>query len=75
MMTGAQLAAKESDGTKRLSPEEYSMGMDVEHPQYGIGTVNMLSGEGKKRTATVDFPEYGEKQFRVAFSNLRSVVS
>ncbi len=73
MMTGAQLAAKESDGTKRLSPEEYSIGLDVEHLQYGVGTVVTMSGDGKKRTATIDFPEYGEKQFRVAFSNLRSV--
>lgn len=75
MMTGAQLAAKESDGTKRLAPEDYSIGLDVEHVQYGVGTVITLSGNGKKRTATVDFPEYGEKQFRVAFSNLRSVAT
>jgi DNA helicase-2/ATP-dependent DNA helicase PcrA len=75
MMTGAQLEAKQSDGTKRLDPDEYSIGLDVEHVQYGVGTVVMLSGAGKKRTATVDFPDYGEKQFRVAFSNLRSVVS
>ena len=75
MMTGAQLAAKEKDGTKRLQPEEYSVGLDVEHAQYGVGTVMTISGMGKKCTATVDFPEYGQKQFRVAFSNLRSVVS
>lgn len=75
MMTGAQLAAKESDGTRRLEPEEYSIGMEVEHLQYGVGTVVTMSGDGKKRTATVDFPDYGQKQFRVAFSNLRSVLS
>lgn len=75
MMTGAQLAEKESDGTQRLEPDQYHIGLEVEHVQYGVGTVVTMSGTGKKRTATVDFQEYGEKQFRVAFSNLRSVVS
>ena len=75
MATGAQLAQKESDGTQRLEPEAYRIGLEVEHVQYGIGTVVTISGMGKKRTATVDFQEYGQKQFRVAFSNLRSVVS
>ena len=75
MTTGAQLAAQESEGTERLEPEEYCVGLEVEHVQYGVGTVVTMSGTGKKRTATVDFQEYGEKQFRVAFSNLRSVVT
>ena len=75
MTTGAQLAAQESEGTERLEPEEYRVGLEVEHVQYGVGTVVTMSGTGKKRTATVDFQEYGEKQFRVAFSNLRSVVT
>ena len=74
MTTGAQLAEKESDGTERLDPEQYRIGLEVEHVQYGVGTVVTMSGTGKKRTATVDFQEYGQKQFRVAFSNLRSVI-
>jgi len=74
MMTGAQLAAKEFDGNDRLAPEEYSIGLEVEHVQYGVGTVVTMSGTGKKRTAAIEFPEYGQKQFRVAYSNLRSVV-
>ena len=73
MATGAQLAEKQSDGTERLDPEQYRIGLEVEHVQYGVGTVITLSGTGKKRTATVDFQSYGQKQFRVAFSNLRSV--
>jgi hypothetical protein len=30
-----------------------------------------LSGDGKKRIATIDFPEIGCKRIRLAFSNLR----
>jgi DNA helicase-2/ATP-dependent DNA helicase PcrA len=75
MMTGAQLAAQEFDGTERLEPEQYSIGLEVEHAQYGVGTVITMSGTGKKRTATVEFQDYGRKQFRVAYSNLRSVVT
>jgi DNA helicase-2/ATP-dependent DNA helicase PcrA len=44
--------------------------MDVEHAEYGVGTVMTLSGEGQKRTATVDFKHIGKKRFRLAFSKL-----
>ncbi len=75
MMTGAQLAKKHASMTSesRLDPDAFEVGLDVEHMDYGVGVVTFLAGAGKKKTATIDFPQHGEKQFRVAFTNLRKV--
>lgn len=74
IMTGAQLAEElQANAQPRLEPDSYSIGMDVEHTQYGVGQVVTLTGKGTKRTATVEFPSYGKKSFRVAFCNMRSV--
>jgi DNA helicase-2/ATP-dependent DNA helicase PcrA len=75
IVTAAQLAEEQASLTSniRLHPERYEIGMDVEHPEYGIGTITGLSGEGQKRTATIDFPKLGKKRFRLAFCNLRMV--
>jgi len=75
MMTGAQLAQKHASmsSESRLDPDSFEVGLDVEHMDYGVGVVTFLEGAGKKKTATIDFPTHGEKQFRVAFTNLRKV--
>lgn len=75
MMTGAQLAAQESaqHAQGKVDPELVHVGLDVEHLDYGVGTVTKLAGMGKKRMATIDFPGHGERQFRIAFSDLRHV--
>ena len=75
IVTAAQLAAKQEAMTShvRLHPESYKMGMDVEHHEYGIGSVIDLTGEGQKRTATIEFAKLGKKRFRLAFCNLRAV--
>ncbi len=39
-----------------ISPDLFTQGMKVEHPQYGIGEIVALSGAGPARQATVDFP-------------------
>ena len=75
MMTGAQLAQQQAAFTgEKLQPENFYMGMEVAHAEYGTGTVTSLSGDGKKRIATIDFPDLGEKRIRLAFSNLRAVL-
>ena len=73
LMTGAQLADKQSAMTaeEKMEPEQFNIGVDVEHMEYGVGTVTDVAGVGMKRTAKISFPKFGEKQFRVAFSNLR----
>ena len=75
MMTGAQLAQKHASmgSESRIDPDSFEVGLDVEHMDYGVGVVTFLEGAGKKKTATIDFPTHGEKQFRVAFTNLRKV--
>ncbi len=75
MMTGAQLAQKHASmsSESRIDPDSFEVGLDVEHMDYGVGVVTFLEGAGKKKTATIDFPTHGEKQFRVAFANLRNV--
>ncbi len=74
LMTAAQLQKEhEATASIRLHPSSFHVGMEVEHVDYGIGTVVHLSGEGPKRTATVDFHDLGKKRFRLAFANLRAV--
>lgn len=75
LITAAQLAAEQEAMPvhTRLHPESYKIGMDVEHPEYGIGTIVTMTGEGQKRTATIEFAKLGKKRFRLAFCNLRAV--
>ncbi len=75
IVTAAQLAAEQAALTSniRLHPERYEIGMDIEHPEYGVGRITDLSGEGQKRTATIEFEKLGKKRFRLAFCNLRMV--
>ncbi len=74
LMTGAQLAQQhEAAALTRLHPNTFRVEMEVEHPDYGVGTIISLTGEGQKRTATIDFPKLGKKRFRLAFCTLRLV--
>ena len=74
MMTAAQLAERHATLTgEKLEPDEFCLGMEVAHAEYGVGTVTSLTGDGKKRIATIDFSKLGEKRIRLAFSNLRAV--
>ena len=74
LVTAAEMLAREQDEVQtRLHPSKYTVGMRVEHSEYGIGEIESLSGQGKKRRATVDFPNFGKKSFVVAFCNLRLV--
>jgi DNA helicase-2/ATP-dependent DNA helicase PcrA len=49
----------------------FQQGMTVTHPEYGPGKIVALSGSGKNRRATVQFPSAGEKKIILAHSNLR----
>lgn len=72
----ALVSAEESDvdfevPPVRVSPNLFRQGMVVSHPQYGSGEIIALSGEGRTRTATVNFfGTAGEKKFRLAHSPL-----
>ncbi len=74
LVTAAQLAEEQGNETfVRLHPSRFSIGMVVEHPEYGLGEIVDLSGDGQKRTATIEFEKLGRKRFRLAFCNLRLV--
>ena len=74
IMTGADFEKKQQEQVAtRPHPSMYRVGMSVEHEEYGVGTVEKLSGKNLKRTATVDFENKGLKKFRLAFCNLKIV--
>ncbi|MCA9170779.1 MAG: UvrD-helicase domain-containing protein, partial [Planctomycetales bacterium] len=47
---GARLAAPNT-----VDPDQFQVGMTVVHPTYGPGKIATLSGNGKDRTATINF--------------------
>jgi hypothetical protein len=75
LVTAAELARaqEEDDAAPRYHPEIFRQGMLVEHPTYGIGTIASLSGAGIKKTALVDFGQYGKRKFRLSHSPLAPV--
>ena len=56
LKTGAQLAGGGSSGNVQL-PTGFSIGMQVRHPRYGLGTVIDLQGMGANRTVRVRFTQ------------------
>jgi DNA helicase-2/ATP-dependent DNA helicase PcrA len=73
LMTAAQMAGETE--TKRVDPELFQFGMLVSHPEYGSGKIVALSGNGLKRTATIDFFGGSQKKFRLAFAPLQPISS
>lgn len=61
----------EAQPVKRFPPDQFQQGMLITHPEYGAGKIVALSGQGKKRTATVDFFNGEQKKFRLAQSPLQ----
>jgi len=80
--TAAQLLddAQADDGAPHagppISPQDFSEGMAVNHPERGLGKVVKLTGNGNKRVATVQFFDSPlPKQYVLAFSKLTPVRS
>ena len=67
-LAGESWSAK--SGTK-VSPDVFTHGMTVVHPEYGPGKITALSGSGTARKATVQFVTAGERQFVLAYCPLR----
>ena len=74
--TAASLAGEANNVTEtRREPVDsnaFAQGMRVKHPEYGLGKIVALSGEGDGRTATVNFVMSGEKKFILVHSDLQS---
>jgi DNA helicase-2/ATP-dependent DNA helicase PcrA len=73
MMTAAGLLAEQENGVRRTPPGMFKHGMHVEHPQYGLGQIIALSGEGPKRRASVRFADGSERKFVLIHADLRPV--
>ncbi len=73
LMTGSELARQQEQIAIHHHPSMFRIGGLVEHDEYGVGTIEKISGENMKRTATVAFERGGKKSFRLAFSNLKIV--
>jgi DNA helicase-2/ATP-dependent DNA helicase PcrA len=71
LTTAAELQRSAEVKAAQVSPEAFVLGMVVRHPEYGLGKVLALSGNGARRTATVAFASgAGEKKFMLANSSL-----
>jgi len=78
LATPPESAATAVMETEPLSPrppvESFTLGMVVKHPEYGLGKIAALSGNGKRRQATVMFAlRQGEHKFMLANTVLRPV--
>ena len=73
MMTAADLLSERENGRQRTPPGMFKHGMHVEHPEYGLGEIIGLSGEGPKRRASVRFDDGSERKFVLLHADLRPV--
>ncbi|MGD9723066.1 MAG: ATP-dependent helicase [Pirellulales bacterium] len=76
LITAAEMQRRANTATPPVPPESFHQGMIVRHPEYGLGKIVALSGNGLRRTATVAFASAsGEKKFMLARSPLRPAKS
>lgn len=77
LITAADMLKRDTGAepvTRHPSPEDFVVGMMVAHPEYQLGKVVALHGQGDKRTATIHFfAESSQKKFQIAKSNLRPI--
>ncbi len=74
LTTAAELGGVQTDAPPQASyaADQFHQGMLVRHPEYGLGKIVALSGNGERRRATVAFASAaGEKKFILASSPLR----
>ncbi len=70
-LLGSGHAQGELPAPTPVDPDVFRVGMTVIHPQYGPGKIAALSGQGPRRTGTINFATAGQKQFVLAKSPLR----
>ncbi len=71
IMTAADMIESKSNSVVHVDPDEFEFGMIVTHPTYGTGKIVAMSGEGKKRQATVSFFNGKRQAFRLQFSGMK----
>ncbi len=76
VVTAADLLSDSSRAVVKTAPEQFEIGMLVNHPEHGLGKVLALSGSGNKRTASVQFfDSTRERRFILVHSQLQPVKS
>ncbi|MEM9657810.1 MAG: 3'-5' exonuclease, partial [Planctomycetota bacterium] len=71
LKTAAEMVGDDNAAPVKVSPDAFSHGMTVVHPEHGPGKIVALSGAGKQRRATVKFATAGERKFVLMHSALR----
>ena len=61
----------EAESAAPIDPDVFQVGMTVFHPEYGPGKIAALSGQGDKRTGTVNFAMAGQRKFVLVHAKLR----
>jgi DNA helicase-2/ATP-dependent DNA helicase PcrA len=69
--TAAKLSGTAAQAPSGISPDDFTQGMTVMHPDHGPGKIVALSGSGDRRRATVQFAAAGQRRFVLAHSPLR----
>ena len=78
LMTAADLAARPagqiaSVRSGQANPDDFRVGVTVVHPEFGLGRIVALDGEGSGRKGRVAFAVGPERTFVLAQSPLRAV--
>lgn len=68
-------AKKQEEKAEQKPWDEISIGDQVKHAQWGVGTVLFRSGSGDDAKAVVVFPEEGQKKLMLKFAKLVKVGS
>ena len=76
LMTAADLLGEDEDSDVTKNTDAFQPGVVVKHAQHGLGRIDAVSGEGKKRTAEVYFfSSHQRRSIRLHYSNLRIIGS
>jgi DNA helicase-2/ATP-dependent DNA helicase PcrA len=78
MLTAAEMlnGVDATDGATSVSPDAFHPGMVVKHPKHGLGKIVALSGNGEKRSASVQFFDSPrQRKFVLIHSDLQPVRS
>ncbi|MEX2188492.1 MAG: UvrD-helicase domain-containing protein [Pirellulales bacterium] len=72
LTTAAEMSGSAKSPQAAVSPDAFALGMPVRHPEYGLGKIVALSGNGVRRMATVQFvATAAQKKFVLVKSPLR----
>jgi DNA helicase-2/ATP-dependent DNA helicase PcrA len=66
-------AAFDGEGPETVLPAPYTLGCKVHHPEYGVGTVIGVEGDGDRLKLTVSFSIHGSKKFLPRFARLERI--